>query len=222
MRAGTTRRPEPAGGGARRRPRVIALTGGIGAGKSEALAAFADCGAPTLSSDAAVHAAYGRPEVVERVRARFGDAVISDGSVDRRRLGPIAFAEEGGLAALEAIVHPLVGEAREAWIAAQAALDPPPPLLVCEVPILFEAGLADRFDAVLVVTASEPVRRARVEARGHDFAARSAHQLPEDEKVSRAHAAFVNDGDLGLLRAWVADRYAEYAGRPCHGARDTH
>ena len=105
-------------GGRRQAPPVLGLTGGIGSGKSEALRAFAELGAATLSSDDAVHAAYARPEVVERVRARFGDAVIGpDGSVNRALLGPRAFAEEGGLAALEAIVHPLVGRAREEWIA---------------------------------------------------------------------------------------------------------
>ena len=205
-------------GGRRTAPPVLGLTGGIGSGKSEALRAFAELGAATLSSDDAVHAAYARPEVVERVRARFGDGVIGpDGSVDRAALGPRAFAEEGGLAALEAIVHPLVGEAREAWIAEQAAADPPPRLLVCEVPLLYEVGLADRFDAVLVVTASADVRRARVEARGQDFAARAAHQMPEEEKVARADAVFVNDGDRDALRAWVADRVAEYAGPSSDG-----
>ena len=205
-------------GGRRTAPPVLGLTGGIGSGKSEALRAFAELGAATLSSDDAVHAAYARPEVVERVRARFGDAVIGpDGAVDRAVLGPRAFAEEGGLAALEAIIHPLVGEAREAWIAEQAAADPPPPLLVCEVPLLYEVGLSDLFDAVLVVTASPGVRRERVEARGQDFAARAAHQMPEEEKVARADASFVNDGDRDALRAWVADRVAEYAGPSADG-----
>jgi dephospho-CoA kinase len=198
---------------------VLGLTGGIGSGKSEALRAFAELGAATLSSDDAVHAAYARPEVVERVRARFGDAVIGpDGSVDRSVLGSLVFAEEGGLAALEAIVHPLVGRAWEEWIAAQAAAHPPPPLMVCEVPILYEVGLEDLFDAVLVVTASDDVRRARVEERGQDFAARAAHQLPEADKVARADAHFVNDGDRAALRAWVADRFAEYAGPSPHGS----
>lgn len=199
-------------------PPVLGLTGGIGSGKSEALRAFAELGAATLSSDDAVHAAYARPEVVERVRARFGDAVVgADGSVDRALLGPRAFAEEGGLAALEAIVHPLVGQAREEWIAAQTGAEPPPPLLVCEVPLLYEVGLADLFDAVLVVTASDDVRRARVEARGQDFAARAAHQMPEADKLARADAHYVNDGDRDALRGWVADRYAEYAGPSPHG-----
>ena len=85
------------------------------------------------------------------------------------------------------------------------------------MPILYEAGLEGLFAAVLVVTASDDVRRARVEARGQDFAARAARQLPEADKVARADAAFVNDGDRAELLDWVADRFAEYAGMPCHG-----
>jgi dephospho-CoA kinase len=168
-----------------------------------------------------VHRIYGERAVVAAVRERFGDAVIApDGAVDRAALGPRAFAEEGGLAFLERLVHGRVGEIRREWIAAQAARTPPPPLLVCEVPVLFEAGLESSFDAVLVVTASDDVRRARVEARGQDFAARRARQVPEEEKVARADRAFVNDGGVEALRAWVADRFAEYAGRPCEDAAD--
>lgn len=156
--------------------------------------------------------------MVAAVRSRFGDAVFGrDETVDRPALGARAFAEEGGVAFLEALIHPRVGARREAWIAAARAAEPPPALLVCEVPLLFEAGLADAFDAVLVVTASDAVRRARVAARGQDFDARSAHQLPEDLKVARADRAYVNDGSPDDLRRWVADRYAEYAGEPCLG-----
>ncbi len=161
--------------------------------------------------------------MVAAVRARFGDDVIdADGAVDRRRLGPRALAEDGGMAFLEGLVHPRVGTAREEWIATEGARTPPPALLVCEVPVLFEAGLADRFDAVLVVTASDGVRRERVEARGQDFDALSARQTPEAEKVARADASYVNDGDVAALRAWVADRYAEYAGRVPHAPIDRH
>ncbi len=170
-----------------------------------------------------MHAVYTDPEVVAAVRARFGDDVIdASGAVDRRLLGPRAFAQEGGLRFLEQLVHPRVGAAREAWIAAEAARVPPPDLLVCEVPVLFEAGLADRFDAVLVVTASDAVRRARVEARGQDFDALSGRQTPEAEKVARADRSYVNDGDLAGLRAWVADRHAEYAGQVTHAPIDRH
>lgn len=154
--------------------------------------------------------------MIARVVERFGPGVLgADGRVDRRALGPQALAQEGGLAFLERLLYPRVQAARDAWIAAQRATDPAPPLLVCEVPVLFEAGIEDRFDAVLVVTAGEAVRHARVAARGQDFAALSARQLPEADKVARADRAYVNDGTPGDLRAWVADRFAEYAGRPC-------
>src|SRR5206468_2928695 len=96
-------------------------------------------------------------------------------------------------------------------VGAQRARVPPPPLLVCEVPLLYEAGLEDRFDAVLVVTAPEEVRRRRVTARGQDFSARSARQVPEGVKVARADRYVVNDGTPSDLEAWVAARFAEYA-----------
>ena len=113
------------------------------------------------------------------MRERFGEAVLDEtGAVDRALLGPRAFAEEGGLAFLERLVHGRVGERRREWIAEQAAAAPPPALLVCEVPVLFEAGIEDEFDAVIVVTASDEVRRARVAARGQDLDQRSARQTP--------------------------------------------
>ena len=153
------------------------------------------------------------------MRGRFGDAVIDrSGGVDRAALGSRAFAEVGGLVFLERLVHPRVGRRRAEWVSEQVARTPPPALLVCEVPVLFEAGAEDQFDAVLVVTASEEVRRARVAARGQDFDARSAHQMPEAEKVARADRAFANDGVREALSAWVADRYAEYSGRPCQAS----
>jgi len=159
--------------------------------------------------------------VVAAVRGRFGDGVLdARGAVDRALLGPRAFAEEGGLGFLEGLIHGRVGERRRQWIAEQAAATSPPALLVCEVPLLFEAGLQAEFDAVIVVTASEPVRRARVEARGQDFGQRSARQTPEAEKVARADRAYVNDGGVAELRAWIADRYAEYAGRSCQEPPD--
>lgn len=165
-----------------------------------------------LSSDDVVHRLYEDPEVIGAVRARFGDAVFAPGGgVDRRALGDTAFAHEGGLAFLEELLHPRIGRAREAWVADQCAHVPAPPLLVCEVPLLFEADLADRFDAVVVVTASDDVRRRRVEDRGQDFAGRSSHQMPEADKVARAGMAFVNDGSIAELEAWVDAVMARYA-----------
>jgi dephospho-CoA kinase len=163
-----------------------------------------------------VHDLYADPEVLAAVAGRFGPAVLApDGGVDRAALGARAFAQEGGLAFLEGLLHPRIERGRSAWVAEQAARRPPPPLLVCEVPLLFEAGIAARFDAALLVTAPDEVRRARVEARGQDFDARSARQMPEAEKAARADRVLVNDAGLDAVRAWVADRFAEYAGRPC-------
>ena len=163
-----------------------------------------------LSSDDVVHRLYAHPEVVSAVRERFGDDVLAgDGSVDRTALGEAAFAGDG-LEFLERLLYPRIGVARAAWVAEQRAADPLPPVLVCEVPLLFEAGLADRFDAVLVVTAPDDVRRRRVEERGQDFHERSARQMPEAEKVARADMAYVNAGSVDDLGAWVQsviDRY---------------
>jgi dephospho-CoA kinase len=194
---------------------LIALTGGIGSGKSEALDAFARCGAAVLSSDGVVHELYEDPEVVLAVAERFGPSVVGPAGVDRAALGARAFAEEGGLAFLERLLHPRVEARRRAWIERERAREPPPPLLVCEIPLLYEADAADRFDAVLVVSAGEGVRRARVEARGQRFAERTGRQLPEEEKRARADAWYLNEGSLAALRAWVAERFAEYTGRAC-------
>ena len=164
-----------------------------------------------LSSDEVVHAIYAEPAVVAAVRDHFGpQALTADGRVDRSALGGLAFAVPDGIAFLERLVHPRVGAAREAWQEAQRRRTPPPPLLVCEVPLLFEAHLAEAFDAVLVVTASEPIRRARVEARGQDFSALSGRQMTEDEKVGRATRYVVNDGSMSQLEEWVAERFEEY------------
>jgi len=164
-----------------------------------------------LSSDEVVHGIYADPEVVDAVRSRFGpEALAADGTVDRRALASLAFGQPGGVAFLEGLVHPRVAAARERWEREQAARTPPPPLIVCEVPLLFEAGLDDRFDAVLVVTASEDVRRSRVEARGQDFTARSDRQMPEEEKIRRADRYLVNDGSVAELEEWVAERFKEY------------
>ena len=167
-----------------------------------------------LSSDDVVHRLYADPEVVASVRQRFGVGVLApDGSVDRGALGEAAFAEEGGIAFLEGLLHPRIGRAREAWVADQRGQEPAPPLLVCEVPLLFEAGLEDRFDGVIVVTASDDVRRRRVEARGQDFRERSALQLPEADKVARADMSVVNDGSVADLEAWVDEVIARYGSR---------
>lgn len=166
-----------------------------------------------MSSDEVVHRCYEDPQLVAGVRERFGDDVMAaDGSVDRPALGERVFADPDARRALEGLIHPRIQSARRQWISEQRALTPPPALLVCEVPLLFEVGLAPNFDAVLVVTAPESVRRERVRERGQDFAARAGGQMAEGEKVRLADHAYVNDGSRADLEAWVADRFREYAG----------
>jgi dephospho-CoA kinase len=193
-------------------PACIGLTGGIGSGKSAALQAFHRRGAAVLSADEVVHRLYADPVVVQAVRAQFGDEVLApDGSVDRPALGAAAMSQSGGMAFLEGLLHPRISDARTEWIAEQRARVPQPPLMVCEVPLLFEVGLQDAFDAVLVVTASDDVRRARVAARGQDFDARAALQWDEDRKVAAANAHYVNDGTEAALDAWAGEMFVAFA-----------
>ncbi len=208
-RAGGSTSHRPDGG---RTPSLLGLTGGIGAGKSTALAALGRLGAATLSSDEVVADAYSDPGLVGAVRERFGAATIApDGSVDRAALASAAFGAPGGIEFLEGLIHPRVGEARARWVARERARQAPAPLLVCEVPLLFEVGIEADFDAVLVVTASEPIRRERVAARGQDFDQRSARQIPEAEKVARADEVLVNDGSEADLERWARSVFAKYA-----------
>jgi dephospho-CoA kinase len=183
------------------------LTGAIGAGKTAALEAFRRHGAAVVSSDRIVHDLYATDAVREAVKARLGPTVLApDGSVDRRRVATVVFDDPEAVRWLEGLLHPLVGAAVLRAFDAAAASDPPPALAVNEVPLLYEAGLERRYDRIVVVTAPEAVRRARVAARG-DLAAieaREARLLPEAEKLRRADAVLVNDGDLAQLDADVA------------------
>ncbi|MSO44850.1 MAG: dephospho-CoA kinase [Thermoleophilia bacterium] len=212
-------RPRSSAGPEAPAPLCLGLTGGIGAGKSAALDAFSRRGAAVLSADAVVHRLYEESDVIAAVVDRFGQEVLApDGSVARAVLGERAFAEEGGIAFLESLLHPRVTRAREAWVQQQLSTDPPPPLLVCEVPLLFEAGLVDRFDAVAVITAPEAVRRARVTARGQEFAPRMGRQWDESAKVAAADEVLVNDGPIDRVDDWVADIMERRGRRPGDGA----
>jgi dephospho-CoA kinase len=172
------------------RPTAVALTGGIAAGKSEALAAFARHGAEVVSSDALVHELLaGDDEVRAAIRERWGiDAA------DRGRIAEIVFADAAELAWLEQLLHPRVVELQHRFREASTA-----GLLVFEIPLLYETGGEDRFDAVVVVTAPREVREAR---RG-PFADREARLIPDEEKVRRADFSYVNEGTLEELDAFV-------------------
>jgi dephospho-CoA kinase len=175
-------------------PLTIGLTGGIAAGKSEALAAFERLGAATISSDAVVHELLDAEPLLGRLTERWGAELAPDGRVDRMRVGEIVFADPDELAWLEAQIHPLVGERIGGWL---AALPDATRIAVVEVPLLFESEMEGVFDTTLAVVASEGVRRARAEARGHALVGeREARQLGQEEKAARAEHVVVNDGSV--------------------------
>jgi dephospho-CoA kinase len=178
------------------RPLAVALTGGIAAGKSEALRSFARHGAATISSDDVVHRLYREDEGLQAaLRARWGERVFHDGEVDRTAIGRIVFADRAELAWLEAELHPRVRAATGEWLAEQTA-----DVAVAEIPLLYETGGEERFDRVVVVTASPEVRVAR----RADLAEREGRLVSEEEKVRRADFSYVNDGSLEELDAFVA------------------
>ncbi|MGZ4174651.1 MAG: dephospho-CoA kinase [Solirubrobacteraceae bacterium] len=173
----------------------IGLTGGIGAGKSTALAALERLGAAVLSTDAVVHQLYESPEVRDAVAARFGPAVIDDGRVNRAALARAAFATDEDRHWLEQLLWPRVGERVAAFRRDAEATDPPPRAAVVEIPLLFESGADHGFDATIAVIADEAIREDRAAGRGHEaLSERAARQLSQQEKSQRATYTVVNDG----------------------------
>jgi dephospho-CoA kinase len=173
----------------------VGLTGGLGSGKSTALAALGRLGAEVLSSDAVVHELYEGAELRDAVLARFGPEVAPEGVVDRSAVARHAFASPEDTAWLEGTVWPLVGAYVAGWLQRVRAAEPAPRAAVVEVPLLFEAGLEQLYDATIAVISEESVRRNRAARRGHALVdERAARQLPQEEKARRATFVVRNDG----------------------------
>lgn len=181
-------------------PPFVALTGGLGAGKSTALAALERLGAAVISSDAVVHELYGSSTVRDAVTARFGDDVAPNGVVDRSALAARVFSDQDARAWLEQLLWPLVRERIATWREGADRLAPPPRVLVVEVPLLFEAGGENVYDATIAVIAAEEVRQARAQARGHHaLAERDERQLTQQEKAARSTFVVENNGSIEEL-----------------------
>jgi dephospho-CoA kinase len=182
---------------------AVAVTGGIGAGKSEALKAFARHGAAVVSSDEIVHELLrSDPEIHEAVRERWGESVFGpEGGIDRALVARIVFADRRELEWLEALLHPRVVATYLAWRERLAELDDAPAVCVTEVPLLYEVGGEGRFDAVVLVTAPSEVRAVRSQVPAE---LREARLIPDEEKAKRADYVYVNDGSLEELDAFVA------------------
>ena len=194
--------------------RIIGLTGSIGMGKSTTMQLFAEQGVPVYDADAAVHAIYSG-EAVPVVEAAF-PGTTADGKVDRQKLSAKVLGNPEALKKLEQIVHPLLGSHRQKFLA--DAEKAKAPIVVMDVPLLFETGGEKRMDAVVVVSAPADVQRARVLARENMTAEKLdailARQTPDAEKRKRAD--FVVDTSAGLdpVRARIRDILVQVAKMP--------
>jgi dephospho-CoA kinase len=189
------------------RPVAVAITGGIGAGKSEALKAFARNGAATVSSDEIVHHLLRRSEVRDAVVSRIGHGIVSpEGEIDRGALATVVFNDREALAWLEELLHPLVAAEYLEWREQLAGLPDAPHVSVTEVPLLYETGGDARFDKVVVITAPAKLRKARSVVATDD---REGRLIPDAEKVQRADFSFKNTGSLEELDAFVKSVMAE-------------
>ncbi|NBJ12953.1 dephospho-CoA kinase [Microvirga arsenatis] len=192
---------------------VLGLTGSIGMGKSATAALFRRLGIPVHDADAAVHRLY-RGRAAPLIEKAF-PGTVTDGAVDRARLGAAVLADPARMRELEAIVHPLVREEEEAFLRQASALAP---VVVLDIPLLFETGGEKRCDATLVVTAPAEVQRARVLARpgmtAEKFSAILAKQMPDRDKRERAHFLVDSSRGFASAEAQVRTILACLAGRP--------
>ena len=188
----------------------VALTGGIGSGKSTVAEIFEDLGALVIDSDQLAR------EVIERgtsgydaVLSRFGDSILKEGEIDRSALGAIVFADEKARKDLEAIIHPLVRE-RSEKIASRAGDSR---IVINQIPLLVETSGAKRFDFVITVEADLEIRRERLRARGmkdYEISRRISAQASDDERKAIANIVITNNGSLDELtreveRVWDSE-----------------
>ena len=193
----------------------VGLTGGIGAGKSTALAALERLGAAVMSTDQIVHDLYATPEIRDAVVEHFGPDVARDGVVDRAALARSAFATAEDRAWLEGLLWPRVGARMLAWREGLEQLEPPPRVAVVEVPLLFEADMGEAFDDTIAVISDEDVRAARASGRGHEaLDERAARQLTQAEKAARAGHVVVNDGTEKELEKKLSGVLEKLSGSP--------
>jgi dephospho-CoA kinase len=182
----------------------VGLTGGIGSGKSEALAACERLGAAVLSSDTVVHELLGTAELKAMLRDRWGEKVVASDGIDRGAVADIVFEHPDELAWLEASLFPKVGERIVEW-REEVILDGVE-VAVVEVPLLFEAGTEALFDATIAVVTDEALRAARTGTRDHrGVSGREGRQLSQEDKARRADYVVRNDGTLEELERSMAE-----------------
>jgi len=193
--------------------RVIALTGGIGSGKSLAAEYFADLGALVIDADQLARAAIERGSTgFDEVVATFGDSILKNGDIDRRALGELIFKDPTLKIKLENIIHPWIRNQFEEAVASLKADE----TLVYEIPLLFETKAQDRFDIVITVEASMENRIARLRAKGlhiSEIESRIAAQATREQRESVADFLIENDASTDELLRKVENIWEELADR---------
>src|SRR4051794_15462959 len=188
----------------------VGLTGGIAAGKSEALKALERIGAATLSTDSVVHELLTTGEVRDKLVERFGEKVAPEGEIDRGAVADHVFSDDEQRKWLEELLWPRVGQRIVDWREELDNGDPPPKAAVVEVPLLFESGMEGAFDKTIAVVADESVRNERAGERGHrGVESRTSRQLSQDEKAQRADVVIRNDGSLQDLELALSSALAK-------------
>jgi dephospho-CoA kinase len=185
------------------KPVAVAITGGIGAGKTAALEAFERHGAATVSSDEIVHELLRTdPEVRAALIERFGPEILdTDDEIDRSKIAERVFADPEALQFLEALLHPRVAAEYLRWREWLGTLPEAPEVCVTEVPLLYEVGSEERFDKVVLVTAPLGLRKAR---KAFETEPREQRLQPDRDKAKKADFVYVNDGSLDDLDRFVA------------------
>jgi dephospho-CoA kinase len=193
--------------------RIIALTGGIGAGKSLVAQYFSELGARVVDADQLSRVAIERgSEGFDEVLLRFGESILRDGDIDRKALAEIVFADASARSDLEAIIHPRVRELFSDVVADLA----PDETLIYEIPLLVESNAAANFDLVITVEADLEIRKERLRKRGmfiSEIERRIAAQASREERESQADHIITNDGDEDALLRSVENLWEDLPGQ---------
>ncbi len=193
--------------------RIIALTGGIGTGKSLVAQYFSELGARVVDADQLSRVAIERgSEGFDEVLLRFGESILRDGDIDRKALAEIVFADASARADLEAIIHPRVRELFNDVVADLA----PDETLIYEIPLLVESSAASNFDLVITVEADLEIRKERLRKRGmfiSEIERRMAAQASREEREAQADHIIINDGDEDALLRSVENLWEDLPGQ---------
>jgi len=193
--------------------RIIALTGGIGAGKSLVAQYFSELGTRVVDADQLSRVAIERgSEGFDEVLLRFGESILRDGDIDRKALAEIVFADASARSDLEAIIHPRVRELFSDVVADLA----PDETLIYEIPLLVESNAAANFDLVITVEADLEIRKERLRKRGmfiSEIERRIAAQASREEREAQADHIITNDGDEDALLRSVENLWEDLPGQ---------